>query len=444
MQSSDISGSGRRMRRNSWPRNPFFGGSGEETQISAAAALWNMVSGRKKDAVNAGNKTVSDGGGGSTEGGGGGDDSSGVAPMQQDGKNEDEQQQRDSTEKKHKQTAPSAAKVPPDSFRMPARRPRLNRPFSMSAVEHRRKARTRFDFDEDQEDRRGRFEREDDDDDDEYDDGYERWPRGRRSGRRTRPRHHGGRGRGRARGRGRGQGRGRGRMRRGIIDDDSGEYDDGFDDDDDGVGGEWEAMPATMPYGQPRGWMDDRDMPGTLIGYLRVFVNVLLIGFFCYLLYIAVDSVQGDIEKRVDALSADIVKDIALCAREYRENKCDPATRLPAMQKECDAWERCMERDPSAVARAKLSARTLGEVINDFIDPLSSKSLIAIFVLFFGTLIVSNYVFQHAANSQQSHHHHSAASVHPPPQVHPMHYAHTPSPQLVRRRDRRFYLNSSH
>lgn len=45
------------------------------------------------------------------------------------------------------------------------------------------------------------------------------------------------------------------------------------------------------------------------------------------------------------------MKEIAVCSRHYMDNRCDPATRIPAMQETCSMWERCMRRDPSVVAR---------------------------------------------------------------------------------------------
>ena len=67
---------------------------------------------------------------------------------------------------------------------------------------------------------------------------------------------------------------------------------------------------------------------------------------------------------------------MAVCSKEYLENRCAPSTRVPAMEKACMAWEKCMNRDPSVVGRARVSAETFAEIINSFIEPISYKTMV--------------------------------------------------------------------
>lgn len=49
----------------------------------------------------------------------------------------------------------------------------------------------------------------------------------------------------------------------------------------------------------------------------------------------------------------EILSENNACTKHYMDNKCDPSTRVPAMQNQCIEWEKCLQRDPLAVARLK-------------------------------------------------------------------------------------------
>jgi hypothetical protein len=74
------------------------------------------------------------------------------------------------------------------------------------------------------------------------------------------------------------------------------------------------------------------------------------------------------------------------------------------MEKACLAWEKCMNRDPTVVGRARVSAETFAEIINSFIEPISYKTMVLspqfqpnskIFCLLavFGSVFLSNFAF---------------------------------------------------
>ena len=75
-------------------------------------------------------------------------------------------------------------------------------------------------------------------------------------------------------------------------------------------------------------------------------------------------------------LTVEILQEMAVCSKEYLENRCAPNTRVPAMEKACLAWEKCMNRDPNVVGRARVSAETFAEIINSFIEPISYKTMV--------------------------------------------------------------------
>lgn len=75
-------------------------------------------------------------------------------------------------------------------------------------------------------------------------------------------------------------------------------------------------------------------------------------------------------------LVLDIVQEISNCAAQYKANLCG-SNPVPAMLRQCGAWETCMNRDPTVVGRAKVGAELIAEVINGFVEPISWKTLVS-------------------------------------------------------------------
>ena len=69
----------------------------------------------------------------------------------------------------------------------------------------------------------------------------------------------------------------------------------------------------------------------------------------------------------------DGIQKINMCATQYRNNLC--ANPIPAMVQQCANWETCMNRNP-VVTRAKLAAAIIAEVINEFVEPMSGKTMV--------------------------------------------------------------------
>lgn len=143
------------------------------------------------------------------------------------------------------------------------------------------------------------------------------------------------------------------------------------------------------------GWSLDahRDIPYIASGYLQLGFNLFVLGVVLYFAVVFIRTIQADVGKKVEEYSAEILAEISQCSREYLENRCSPDQRVPAMQMACQAWERCMERDPGTVGRARVSAETFAEIVNSFIEPISYKTMAFCALLLFGSLGISNAAF---------------------------------------------------
>ena len=134
--------------------------------------------------------------------------------------------------------------------------------------------------------------------------------------------------------------------------------------------------------------------PYVLSGYFQLLFNIALPAFFLYWVYAFGSSISSDVEKKVQLFSEEVMDQIAKCSRDYRENRCDPATRVPALISACQAWEECMGRDPHLVAkRSGISAEIFGETINSFFNVLSWKSIASLVMLVVGVAVMFNFTF---------------------------------------------------
>ncbi|KAK5118129.1 hypothetical protein LTR62_004176 [Meristemomyces frigidus] len=131
-------------------------------------------------------------------------------------------------------------------------------------------------------------------------------------------------------------------------------------------------------------------VPHIMSWYAQLFFNVFLLSCFAYAIYSAWSAFASDVDKKAYEATADIMAEMAICAEHYVVNMCDRSTRLPAMGQMCDNWDRCMNRDPAKIGRAKVSAHTFAEIFNSFMEPISYKAMIFTFLLVFGCFGISN------------------------------------------------------
>ena len=119
-------------------------------------------------------------------------------------------------------------------------------------------------------------------------------------------------------------------------------------------------------------------LPNTLSIYVQFLLNCFFAFCIIYVLYGVYLTITNDINERAIIESSEIFAEIAACTHEFRENKCDRNTRVPAMEIVCNNWEKCMQRDPLKVGRSRLSAGMFAEIFNGFIEPISLKALVSV------------------------------------------------------------------
>lgn len=118
------------------------------------------------------------------------------------------------------------------------------------------------------------------------------------------------------------------------------------------------------------------NVPSILSWWAQLVVNLSLFSLAVYVVFGFVSAIRAEFEQAAEEVSDGILAEMAVCAKNYVDNKCAGNDRLPALETVCDNWERCMNRDPAKVGRAKVSAHTMAIIINSFIDPISWKAIV--------------------------------------------------------------------
>lgn len=119
------------------------------------------------------------------------------------------------------------------------------------------------------------------------------------------------------------------------------------------------------------------NLPHILSYYAQFLLNFFLVSIIIYMIYAFWSTIRSDVNEKSKEAASEILVEMAMCARDFRDNKCDkPESRVPAMDSICNSWEKCMQRDPTMVGRAKVSAHTFAEIINNFFQPISAKAMV--------------------------------------------------------------------
>lgn len=118
------------------------------------------------------------------------------------------------------------------------------------------------------------------------------------------------------------------------------------------------------------------NLPHILSYYAQFLLNVFIVFFMMYLVYSFWSTIRSDVDMKSHEVASETLVEMAACTREFKDNKCDRADRVPAMEIVCNNWEKCMQQDPTKVGRARVSAKTFAEILNSFVEPISIKTMV--------------------------------------------------------------------
>lgn len=127
--------------------------------------------------------------------------------------------------------------------------------------------------------------------------------------------------------------------------------------------------------------------------YLQLAVNLVVLAYALHLVWTVVGAIRKDVTHKLSRHANNLLVEIALCERSYRENHCSPDEIVPALEQMCAYWEQCMLQDPARGGNvSSLGAQTIGMVLTSLVEPLSFKAL-AVFAAAVFLVYVYNFGF---------------------------------------------------
>ncbi|KAI9279078.1 Di-sulfide bridge nucleocytoplasmic transport domain-containing protein [Sporodiniella umbellata] len=138
----------------------------------------------------------------------------------------------------------------------------------------------------------------------------------------------------------------------------------------------------------------------TVILYLQLFFNTIIFFTALYVFLQVALVMRQDFNLKVGEQLDALYQTKIRCERDYEANKCRSNNRVPAIENMCQDWEACIQKD-MAVAKTKILAEAIAEIINSFTEPISYKTIAFFSVLVAGSLMFSNIALGNLKKKQQ-------------------------------------------
>ncbi|KAI8971041.1 Brl1/Brr6 domain-containing protein [Pilobolus umbonatus] len=139
-------------------------------------------------------------------------------------------------------------------------------------------------------------------------------------------------------------------------------------------------------------YLKHQDITYTILTYIQMAFNVIISSTILYLFIQLVLVVRQDFRLKAEEHLDIIQQEKNQCSKNYMINHCGLNDRVPAIEIMCNEWASCMQKD-TVVAKAKVSAEAIAEIINSFVEPISYKTLLFLTILVVGSLVFSNIAF---------------------------------------------------
>lgn len=133
-------------------------------------------------------------------------------------------------------------------------------------------------------------------------------------------------------------------------------------------------------------------IPVVMIGYLHLVLNFVVVGLACYAVAYILICIQRDIVHKVTNRRTEIEQEIAEAQGQYEINRCDPQTRVPALEELCNQWECVIRNGYGSVGYTRIIAEVLGDVLDGFVKKFSVRSSLVM-----GFFLVLFLVFRRGA-----------------------------------------------
>ncbi|KAI7883613.1 hypothetical protein K492DRAFT_235273 [Lichtheimia hyalospora FSU 10163] len=130
-----------------------------------------------------------------------------------------------------------------------------------------------------------------------------------------------------------------------------------------------------------------RQTPLLFSNYFQLVIHVLGIATLAIVIVLVFYTAQSEIDARLSQDLEAFEEGKLQCFQQYHRNKCHLYTQTSLFGELCEEWQSCMNREKGAITRSKIIMATYGELVNALVEPLTVKTMAAICVLLFSTLL---------------------------------------------------------
>lgn len=118
------------------------------------------------------------------------------------------------------------------------------------------------------------------------------------------------------------------------------------------------------------------NVPAILSWWAQLVVNLSLFSLAVWMVFSFVSEIRNEFDAVASKEMDTILHNIAECMQRYEANRCASGNLVPGLVAICASDKKCMDTDPTHVRRAMLSARTMAQIIDSFIEPISWKAIV--------------------------------------------------------------------
>ncbi|KAM0680213.1 hypothetical protein GINT2_001597 [Glugoides intestinalis] len=127
--------------------------------------------------------------------------------------------------------------------------------------------------------------------------------------------------------------------------------------------------------------------PSSIIAILHVFLNFFLVSVIVYSVCYVVYFAKIDISYKIGMKTEEARARIEEAKRLYSLNKCDPTTRVPALELQCGQWDCLIKRGLSGIKYTRIVAELLADIADGFVGRFKLRNLAVICFFVFICLI---------------------------------------------------------
>lgn len=132
-------------------------------------------------------------------------------------------------------------------------------------------------------------------------------------------------------------------------------------------------------------------LPTAVTAYIRLFYNLVIVCLFINVALTFSRILQKDIQMYINQKTNDIFSVIHKCEKDYLLNKCNELPIVPALENICHDLDKCKYQDTSML-KTQASIEILGEILNEFFNKLSDRTLLCLVGFTFVLFIASRFV----------------------------------------------------